>query len=129
MAQSSSASAHIVCRKARHPMVDAALQDRFVPNDVRLHSTSATETDTENVRGGESELKRALVVTGPNMGGKSCYIRQVALIAIMAQVSKMGTLLQFCLKTTTIRWARGFLVSRVKLECLTGFLHGTSERE
>ncbi|RVW73139.1 DNA mismatch repair protein MSH3 [Vitis vinifera] len=47
-----------------------SIQDNFVPNDTNLHA------DGEYCE----------IVTGPNMGGKSCYIRQVALIAIMAQV-------------------------------------------
>lgn len=51
-------------------ILDSTLQDAFVPNDTFL--------------GGHSE--RCQIITGPNMGGKSCYIRQVALIAIMAQV-------------------------------------------
>jgi DNA mismatch repair protein MSH3 len=46
------------------------LQEGFVPNDTCLHA------DGEHCQ----------IITGPNMGGKSCYIRQVALIAIMAQV-------------------------------------------
>lgn len=50
--------------------METVLQDNFVPNDTQLHA------------GGEF----CQIVTGPNMGGKSCYIRQVALIAIMAQV-------------------------------------------
>ncbi|KAF2764813.1 hypothetical protein EJ03DRAFT_331525 [Teratosphaeria nubilosa] len=54
----------------RHPMVEQLLLDAFVPNDVDL-STDST---------------RALLITGPNMGGKSSYVRSVALIAIMAQV-------------------------------------------
>lgn len=54
----------------RHPMVEQLLLDAFVPNDVHL---SAQET-------------RALLITGPNMGGKSSYVRSVALIAIMAQI-------------------------------------------
>ncbi|PON64695.1 Endonuclease MutS [Parasponia andersonii] len=53
-----------------HPVLESILQDNFVPNNTDLH------TDGEYCQ----------IVTGPNMGGKSCYIRQVALIAIMAQV-------------------------------------------
>ncbi|XP_026389118.1 DNA mismatch repair protein MSH3-like isoform X2 [Papaver somniferum] len=54
----------------RHPVLDSILQDSFVPNDTNLHA----------------EEEYCQIITGPNMGGKSCYIRQVALIAIMAQV-------------------------------------------
>nr|XP_010934727.2 LOW QUALITY PROTEIN: DNA mismatch repair protein MSH3 [Elaeis guineensis] len=54
----------------RHPVLESMLGDNFVPNDTNLHE------DGEYCQ----------IVTGPNMGGKSCYIRQVALIAIMAQV-------------------------------------------
>lgn len=54
----------------RHPMVEQLLLDAFVPNDIRL----------------SSEETRALLITGPNMGGKSSYVRSVALIAIMAQI-------------------------------------------
>jgi len=54
----------------RHPMVEQLLLDAFVPNDVHL----------------SSEQTRALLITGPNMGGKSSYVRSVALIAIMAQI-------------------------------------------
>uniref|UniRef100_A0A0R0I5C6 DNA mismatch repair proteins mutS family domain-containing protein n=1 Tax=Glycine max TaxID=3847 RepID=A0A0R0I5C6_SOYBN len=54
----------------RHLVLKTTLQDNFVPNDTNMHA------DGENCQ----------IVTGPNMGGKSCYIRQVALIAIMAQV-------------------------------------------
>ncbi|XP_020079711.1 DNA mismatch repair protein MSH3 isoform X1 [Ananas comosus] len=54
----------------RHPVLESLLGDGFVPNDTNLHADS----------------EYCQIVTGPNMGGKSCYIRQVALIAIMAQV-------------------------------------------
>ncbi len=59
----------------RHPVVEAALSDasRFVPNDCDL---SAAE---------EATAARAVILTGPNMGGKSTYLRQNALIAILAQ--------------------------------------------
>jgi DNA mismatch repair protein MutS len=52
----------------RHPVVEAQLE-RFIANDARL-----------------SPARRLLLITGPNMGGKSTYMRQVALIALMAHV-------------------------------------------
>ncbi|MBJ3777244.1 DNA mismatch repair protein MutS [Acuticoccus sp. 2012] len=59
----------------RHPVVEAALADasRFVPNDCDL---TPAEGDAK---------ARATILTGPNMGGKSTYLRQNALIAILAQ--------------------------------------------
>lgn len=54
----------------RHPMVEQLLLDTYVPNDVHMSQTST----------------RALLVTGPNMGGKSSYVRSAALIAIMGQI-------------------------------------------
>lgn len=56
--------------QGRHPMVEQLLTDAYVPNDTKLHPDET----------------RALLVTGPNMGGKSSYVRQVALIAIMGQI-------------------------------------------
>jgi DNA mismatch repair protein MutS len=58
-------------RDGRHPVVEAALKkEGFVPNDTLL----------------DLQDNRLLVITGPNMAGKSTYIRQVALIALMAQM-------------------------------------------
>ncbi len=55
----------------RHPVLDALMpQGEFVPNDTHLRDDQA----------------RVLVITGPNMAGKSTYIRQVALIAVLAQM-------------------------------------------
>ena len=54
-------------RDARHPVVEGVIDTPFVTNDVRF--------DNE---------RRMLVVTGPNMGGKSTYMRQTALIVLMA---------------------------------------------
>jgi len=55
----------------RHPVVERTLVDeRFVPNDARL----------------SAQDRAILIVTGPNMAGKSTYLRQVALIVLMAQV-------------------------------------------
>jgi len=57
----------IVIRDGRHPTVELAT--KFVPNDVTLDRNS-----------------RILIITGPNMAGKSTYLRMVALITIMAQI-------------------------------------------
>ena len=53
----------------RHPVVEQLLDHDFIPNDTVLDSTS----------------HQVLLLTGPNMGGKSTYLRQVALITLMAQ--------------------------------------------
>ena len=59
---------------ARHPVVEALLpQGAFVPNDTRL-----------DARG-----QRLHLITGPNMGGKSTVLRQVALLQVMAQVGSL----------------------------------------
>ena len=61
----------LVIREGRHAVVEHTLRDgeRFVPNDTRL-----------------DDKERLMILTGPNMSGKSVYIRQVALIALLAQV-------------------------------------------
>ncbi len=56
--------------EGRHPVVEAISKERFVPNDCLLD-------------GGEN---RTMIITGPNMAGKSTYLRQVALIVLMAQI-------------------------------------------
>ncbi len=61
----------ILIREGRHPVLDQqAGADRFVPNDVALDRA-------EN---------RLIVLTGPNMAGKSTYLRQTALLVLMAQI-------------------------------------------
>lgn len=61
----------LLIRSGRHPVVERSLSDgvRYVPND--------THFDT---------MSRVHIITGPNMAGKSTYIRQVALITLMAQI-------------------------------------------
>lgn len=56
--------------EGRHPVVEAISKERFVPNDCTLDN-------------GDS---RTMIITGPNMAGKSTYLRQVALITYMAQI-------------------------------------------
>ena len=64
-------TSRLVIKDGRHPVLDQNLvEEKFVPND--------TELDGENLR--------LAIVTGPNMAGKSTYIRQVALIVLMAQI-------------------------------------------
>ncbi len=67
-----------VVRQGRHPVVEAALQDRgesFVPNDCDLSGHA----------GGKAAGGGVAIVTGPNMAGKSTFLRQNALLAILAQ--------------------------------------------
>ena len=60
--------------RGRHPVVEAVRDDPFEPNDLVLG---------ENVDG---KARRMLVITGPNMGGKSTYMRQNALIVLLAHI-------------------------------------------
>ncbi len=57
-------------KEGRHPVVEQVTHDLFVPNDTIL----------------DCDLNRLAIITGPNMAGKSTYMRQIALIAIMAQM-------------------------------------------
>ncbi|MDS4040840.1 MAG: DNA mismatch repair protein MutS [Candidatus Competibacter sp.] len=54
----------------RHPVVESVLDEPFVPNDLKL----------------EPERRRMLIVTGPNLGGKSTFMRQTALIVLLAHL-------------------------------------------
>ena len=61
----------IAISESRHPVIESLdFGEPFIPNDVHL----------------DSERESILVITGPNMGGKSTYIRQTALIALVAQI-------------------------------------------
>ncbi|GAB3376264.1 DNA mismatch repair protein MutS [Lysobacter rhizosphaerae] len=61
--------AGIRIERGRHPVVEAVRSEPFEPNDLVLH-----------------EDRRMLVITGPNMGGKSTYMRQNALIVLLAHI-------------------------------------------
>ncbi len=59
----------IVATEVRHPVVERLAGGRFVPNDVRLDGAG----------------HQLIILTGPNMGGKSTYLRQVAVLCLLAQ--------------------------------------------
>ncbi|OFW03633.1 MAG: DNA mismatch repair protein MutS [Acidobacteria bacterium RIFCSPLOWO2_02_FULL_68_18] len=59
-----------VAADARHPVVERFAPGAFVPNDIDLNGTT----------------RQLVILTGPNMGGKSTYLRQVALIPVLAQI-------------------------------------------
>ena len=64
-------SLRLIIRDGRHPVLDQNLaEEKFVPNDTEL----------------DGEKRRLGIITGPNMAGKSTYIRQVALIVLLAQI-------------------------------------------
>jgi DNA mismatch repair protein MutS len=63
----------LMIASGRHPVIERLIEqrgERFVPNDLYL----------------DDESQFLLIITGPNMGGKSTYLRQVALISVMAQM-------------------------------------------
>ena len=59
----------LLIEAGRHPVVERASRESFIPNDLRC-----------------DDARRMLIITGPNMGGKSTYMRQAALIVILAHV-------------------------------------------
>ncbi|MFZ2410478.1 MAG: DNA mismatch repair protein MutS, partial [Candidatus Methanoperedens sp.] len=63
-------SCNILIRDGRHPVVEHAIPGGFVPNDTSM----------------DCQENQFLLITGPNMAGKSTYMRQTALIVIMAQL-------------------------------------------
>jgi len=67
----------LLLKDARHPVLDQALtEERFVPNDTELASSTNAAPATPS--------PQIALITGPNMAGKSTYIRQVALLALLA---------------------------------------------
>ncbi len=62
-------SSELVVRDGRHPVLDRLLGEKFVPNDVEL----------------DAGTRRVLVLTGPNMSGKSTYMRTIGLLVLLAQ--------------------------------------------
>ena len=64
-------STDIIIKDGRHPVVEKFVKDSyFVPNDTTL----------------DTSMNKVMIITGPNMAGKSTYMRQVAIITLMAQI-------------------------------------------
>ncbi|MBO8130759.1 MAG: DNA mismatch repair protein MutS [Candidatus Marinimicrobia bacterium] len=65
-------SSRIFIKNGRHPVVEALLPsgEKFIPNDLDI----------------DNQTKQILIITGPNMAGKSTYLRQVGLIVLLAQI-------------------------------------------
>ncbi|MGR5471135.1 MutS-related protein, partial [Vibrio astriarenae] len=61
--------AGIRIQAGRHPVVEQVTSEPFIANPIELSSN-----------------RKMLIITGPNMGGKSTYMRQTALIALMAHI-------------------------------------------
>ncbi len=62
-------NAGISIQKGRHPIVESVIDTPFIANDIELNAE-----------------RKMLIITGPNMGGKSTYMRQVALLTLMAHI-------------------------------------------
>lgn len=62
-------SSELCLKQARHPVVEKTLGDKFIPNDALMNPS-----------------RHLLVITGPNMAGKSTYLRMVALCALLHQI-------------------------------------------
>ena len=62
-------TAGIHLKQSRHPIIEHIMETPFIANDIDMHAE-----------------RRMLIITGPNMGGKSTYMRQIALITLMAHI-------------------------------------------
>ncbi len=60
----------LIIKDGRHPVVETISKDKFIPNDVLL----------------DEAANRTMIITGPNMAGKSTYMRQTAIITVMAHL-------------------------------------------
>jgi DNA mismatch repair protein MutS len=111
----------LVATDARHPVVERHVPDAFVPNDVLLD-------------GGAHQL---VILTGPNMGGKSTFLRQTALLCLMAQAgsfvpartAKLPVVDRlFARVGASDNIARGQSTFMVEMQETANILHGATSR-
>ena len=105
----------------RHPVVERYSPDPFVPNDTVLDGSS----------------RQLVILTGPNMGGKSTYLRQIALISVMAQAgsfvpareAKLGLVDRiFARVGASDNIARGQSTFMVEMQETANILHSATSR-
>jgi len=105
----------------RHPVVERRCHGTFVPNDIHLDNTA----------------RQLIVLTGPNMGGKSTYLRQTALICLLAQAgsfvpatrAKIGILDRiFARVGASDNIARGQSTFMVEMQETANILHTSTSR-
>ncbi len=110
-----------VAADARHPIVERHLAGAFVPNDVGLDGVST----------------QLMILTGPNMGGKSTYLRQVALLALLAQAgsfvpartAKLGVIDRIYARVgASDNIARGQSTFMVEMQETAAILHTATRR-
>ncbi|MCH8966604.1 MAG: DNA mismatch repair protein MutS [Planctomycetes bacterium] len=107
--------------EGRHPVLDQTLGDDFVPNDTRMSVPGSY----------------VFVITGPNMAGKSTYVRQVALMALLAQVGSFVPARRMSFSTVDRIFARvgasdeimrGQSTFMVEMTEAANILHNATER-
>jgi len=105
----------------RHPVVERHTPDAFVPNDIELNAST----------------RQLVVLTGPNMGGKSTYLRQAALIPLLAQIGSFVPARQakvpivdriFARVGASDNIARGHSTFMVEMQETANILHAATSR-
>ena len=120
----------IIIREGRHPVVEAHLpRGEFIPNDLNLDASPSSL--------GEEEGISFALITGPNMAGKSTYLRQAALITLMAQSGSFVPALEariglvdriYCRVGASDNLARGESTFLVEMNETAYILHTATER-
>jgi DNA mismatch repair protein MutS len=111
----------VLIAEGRHPVVEGRCGGAFVPNDIEL----------------DNKTHQLIVLTGPNMGGKSTYLRQTALICVLAQAgsfvpaarAKLGIVDRiFARVGASDNIARGQSTFMVEMQETANILHGSTAR-